>query len=128
MKSAAKVFPPACLILLAFLLAACSGVPSTSGGGGGGGGGTTGPFAISVSVAGLSGTGLVLADNVTDQLKVTSNGTFAFATTITKGATYAVTVLTQPLNPAQFCVTPKGAMGTPNPGVPITFIGTRGEL
>jgi hypothetical protein len=127
MKSAAKIFSPACLILLAFLLAACSGVPSTSGGGGGGGGGgTTGPFTISVSVAGLSGSGLVLADNVTDQLKVTSNGTFAFATTITKGATYAVTVLTQPLNPAQICVIPQGATGTANASVTISVSCTTG--
>lgn len=128
MKSAAKISSPACLILLAFLLAACSGVPSTSGGGGGGGGGTTGPFTISVSVGGLSGSGLVLADNVTDKLTVTSNGTFAFATAIAKGATYAVTVLTQPLNPAQICVIPQGATGTANASVTITVTCTTGAF
>src|SRR5208283_909861 len=95
MKSAAKIFPPACLILLAFLLSACSGAPSTNTGGGGGG--TTGPFTISAAVTGLStGNSVVLADNGTDKLTFTSNTTTAFAVSIADNGAYAVTVLTQP--------------------------------
>ncbi len=61
------------------LLAACSGLPKSSTGGGG-------PYTISVTVSGLTGTGLVLLDNNTDKLTITGNGTFPFATTIAKNA------------------------------------------
>jgi len=95
MKSAAKIFPPACLIMLAFLLTACSGVPPTTPGGGGGG--TSGPFTISAAVTGLStGSSVVLADNGTDKLTFTTNTTTAFAVTIADNGNYAVTVVTQP--------------------------------
>src|SRR5579864_8267132 len=62
-----------------------------------GGGSMTPPvtFTISASVSGLSGA-LVLQDNGGDNLTVTSNGTFAFATKIPNGQPYSVTVLTQP--------------------------------
>jgi Galactose oxidase, central domain len=129
MKSATKLFSPVCLVLFSFLLSACSGAPSASTGGGGGGTtGNNGPYTISVSVAGLSGSGLVLADNVTDKLTVTSNGTFPFATKITKGATYAVTVFSQPLNPAQICVISQGASGTANASVTISVNCTTGAF
>jgi len=94
MKSAAKIFSPAFLVLVAFLLSACSGVPQTSTGGGGG---TTGPFTISATVTGLlTGNSVVLADNTADQLTFNSNTTLPFAVTIANGGNYAVTVLTQP--------------------------------
>jgi hypothetical protein len=106
MKSAAKIFPPACLILLAFLLSACSGAPSTNTGGGGGG--TTGPFTISATVTGLStGSSVVLADNGTDKLTFTTNTTTAFAVTIANNGAYAVTVFTQPTS--QTCAVTSGS-------------------
>ncbi len=96
MKSAAKIFSLASLVLVAFLLAACSGVKPTSGGGGGGGGGT-GPFTISATVTGLTtGQTVVVADNTTDQLTFTTNTTTAFAVTIPAKGTYNVTIVTQP--------------------------------
>ena len=104
-------------LLLSTVLGACSSVPggttiggSGSGGSGSGGGTTGGPFTIGGNVTGLTGTGLVLQDNGGDNLPVTANGSFTFATSIASGKTYLVTVLTQPTNPGQTCtVTPSTA-------------------
>ena len=96
------------LFLTSFVLFACSGLPKSSTGGGGGG-----PFTVGGSVSGLAGTGLVLADNTTDKLTITANGTFTFASTVAKGGSYAVTVQTQPSNPTQTCaVSPSPASGS----------------
>ena len=103
MMPAKKLFALACLTLTAFVLASCSGVP---GGNSGGGGGTGNTFSVSVTVTGLSGSGLVLQDNGADNLAISANGTFTFKTTVT---TYAVTVLTQPSNPAQNCLVTNGS-------------------
>ncbi len=93
---------------VAFVMAACSGVPSTSGGGGGGGGATT--YTVSGTLTGLTGTGLVLVDNGTDTLTVTSGATsFTFKTAVAKGGAYAVTVGTQPTNPGQTCTVTNGS-------------------
>jgi Galactose oxidase, central domain len=105
MIPAKKNFGLACLILTALFLSSCSGVP---GGNSGGGGGTGSTFTISVTVTGLSGTGLVLQDNGKDNLAVSTNGTVTFPIKVTS---YAVTVLTQPSNPAQTC-TVTGGNGT----------------
>jgi hypothetical protein len=47
-----------------------------------------------------------LQDNGKDNLTISANGTFTFKTAVT---TYAVTVLTQPSNPAQNCVVTNGS-------------------
>jgi len=53
---------------------------------------------IGGSVSGLSGgANVVLQDNGGDNLTVSSNGSFTFATQIEAGSTYNVTVLTQPV-------------------------------
>ena len=117
MKSAAKIFLPACLVLLAFLLSACSGpkVASTVGGGG-----TTGPFTISAAVTGLStGNSVVLADNGTDKLTFTTNTTTAFAVSIADNGAYAVTVLTQPTSETCTVVSGTGT-ATANVTVQVT--------
>src|SRR5262245_29999180 len=59
----------------------------------GGGGGAT--YTVGGSVSGLSGT-VVLQDNGGDNLTVTANGTFTFATALAPGAAYNVTVKTNP--------------------------------
>ncbi len=69
-------------------------------------------YTISGTVSGLSGTGLVLQDNGVDNLTIISNGAFTFATAIVTGNNYAVTVLTQPTNPAQTCAVTYGGSGT----------------
>ena len=65
-------------------------------------------FVIGGQITGLAGGSVVLQDNGGDNLTVTANGTFAFATPVASGATYAVTVLTQPSNPTQTCTVSMG--------------------
>ena len=61
-------------------------------------------YLIGGSISGLTGTGLVLQDNGGDNLTVKANAsTFSFATGLKTGAAYAVTVLTQPSHPTQYC-------------------------
>ena len=64
---------------------------------------TTNTYTVGGSTSGLAGTGLVLQDNGGDNLPITGNGTFDFATPVASGAAYAVTVLTQPSAPTQTC-------------------------
>jgi hypothetical protein len=105
MKAASK-FPCAVTLLFASLvLTACSGQPRAASPTGGG----SGPYTIGGTVTGMTGTGLVLQDNGGDNLTITKAGTFTFATTITSGKAYAVTVLTQPSGPAQTCTVTSGS-------------------
>ena len=97
---------PVALALI--LLTACSG-----------GGGPPPKYAVGGAVSGLSGSGLVLLDNGGDDLTIKSNGSFAFATTISSGAAYAVTVKTQPTSPSQVCEVGDGS-GTVGSGAVST--------
>ena len=65
-------------------------------------------FAVSGSVSGLVGRGLVLRNNGTDDLTVSDAGTFTFATRLLSGAAYDVTVGTQPTTPTQSCTVSNG--------------------
>ena len=59
---------------------------------------TTNPppaYSVGGTVSGLTGT-VVLQDNGGDNLPVTANGSFSFATQLASGAAYSVTVQTQP--------------------------------
>jgi 6-phosphogluconolactonase (cycloisomerase 2 family) len=87
-----------CAALL--MLAAC--------GGGGNRGAGTG-YKVGGTVSSLTGSGLVLDDNGGDNLSVSSNGAFSFATALASGATYKVTVLTQPADPVQNCTVTNGS-------------------
>jgi hypothetical protein len=87
--------------LAASLLMICA----CSGGGGGTGGGVIPTYTIGGSVSGLQGTGLVLQDNLGNDLNVGNNGSFVFSTAIAAGSAYSVTVKTQPTNVWQTCAT-----------------------
>lgn len=81
-------------------------------GGGGGGGGSNSPpppttYSIGGNVTGLTGTGLVLQDNGGDNLSVSAAGSFTFATKLASGASYSVTVMTQPSG--QTCTVASGS-------------------
>ncbi len=65
-------------------------------------------FTVGGTVTGVVGTGLVLQDNGGDNFTVTMNGAFTFATPLATGGSYAVTILTQPSNPAQNCIITTG--------------------
>ncbi|MDH4235096.1 MAG: hypothetical protein OEV15_08190, partial [Gallionella sp.] len=85
------------LFLASAFLTACGG------GGGGGSGGATPvatTYTIGGTVTGLTGTGLVLQNNGGDNLSISADGSFTFATPQASG-TYQLTVLTQPSG--QFC-------------------------
>jgi trimeric autotransporter adhesin len=79
--------------------------------GGGSGGGSAPPPAFTVrgAVSGLAGTGLILRDNGGDDRAVAVDGAIEFSTKIANGATYSVTVFTQPTSPAQTCVVTNGS-------------------
>lgn len=64
---------------------------------------TTNTYTIGGNVSGLSGTGLVLQNNGGNNLAIAGNGAFTFTTPVASGATYNVTVLTQPSGPTQTC-------------------------
>lgn len=98
-------------IVVAFAMAACSGQKVTSTGTGGTGTGTGGTYTIGGTVTNLVGSGLVLADNTTDQLTITGTGTVQFTFKIAVSGAYSVTVVTQPSSPAQTC-TVTGGSGT----------------
>jgi len=68
----------------------------------------TDTFAVGGQVSGLAGGTVVLEDNGGDDLTVSANGTFAFPTALASGASYAVTVLTQPSSPSQTCTVSNG--------------------
>ena len=53
-------------------------------------------------------TGLVLQDNGGDDLPIAGDGTFAFATPIASGGSYAVSVTTNPTSPSETCVVTAG--------------------
>lgn len=63
---------------------------------------TTRTYPVGGTVSGLAGSGLVLRLNAQD-LPITQNGAFEFPSLVAEGSTYAVSVRTQPLGPAQTC-------------------------
>src|SRR5512140_975779 len=68
----------------------------------------TNTYPIGGTVAGLTGTGLVLQNNAGDDLPVTAAGAFTFAQPVASGASYAITVKTQPTSPNQLCSVSNG--------------------
>jgi hypothetical protein len=74
----------------------------------GGGGGSTPTYAVSVTVSGLTGSGLVLQNIGGDDLSISADGTFSFATSLADGESYAVSVLTHPSAPTQLCTVSNG--------------------
>lgn len=80
---------------------------------------------LSVTVSGLVGTGMVLANGF-DQLSVTANGTNTFPTRVAELDTYGVVVLQQPTNTdgtRQTCTVQNGTgkVGTTDPaGIAVT--------
>src|SRR6266850_1266252 len=81
-----------CVLAIALLLASCSRAPT---------------YTVGGTVSGLTGTGLVLQNNGGNDLAISANGAFTFLTALKKGASYSVTVLTQPSG--QSCTVTNGA-------------------
>lgn len=70
---------------------------------------TTPTYTIGGTVSGLAGSGLVLQQDGGDNLAISANGNFTFATPLFDGRPYAVTVFAQPANPAQTCAVANAA-------------------
>jgi hypothetical protein len=75
-------------------------------------------YTISVAVTGLTSGTLVVQDNPTDQLTFTTNNTQTFTTKYASGASYAVTVVTQPSG--QTCTLSSNASGTITSNITVT--------
>jgi len=63
----------------------------------------TNQFTVGGTVTGLGGSGLVLRNNGGDDLAISANGSFTFATPLGDGSNYIVTVATQPIGPTRLC-------------------------
>ena len=78
-------------------------------------GGGTDDATIGGTVSGLdSGAGLVLVNNGASNLAVSANGSFVFATELSTGQTYDVTVQTQPVGEACSVTNGSGAVDAVN--------------
>ena len=78
-----------------------------------GGDAGTPTYSVGGSVSGLSGT-VVLQDNGGDNLSLTANGSFTFATQLVSGAAYAVTVKTNPSGQTCTVSSGSGTIGSAN--------------
>ena len=114
--------------LIASTLALAGAFASACGGSGGPGGpgGASPPsaFPIKGTVSGLSGSTVVLTDNVGDNATISSDGPFTLATPIAPGAAYSVIVAAQPATPPQFCTVSNatGTVGFGSPSVAVTCL------
>ena len=81
-------------------------------------------YSVGGTVSGLSGT-VVLQDNGGDNLTVTANGTFTFATKLASGAAYAVTVQTNPAG--QTCTVASGSGTIASANVTNVAVDLHGE-
>ncbi len=108
-----RTFP---LVVLA--LASC-------GGGAHGGSTPAATYRVSATVAGLqAGQSVTILDNGGDGISASANGVFTFTTALATGASYAVTIGTQPA--AQVCsvVNGAGTVGTTNVTVVVVNCAT----
>ena len=78
------------------------------------------PRTIGGTVTGLEGQGLILQLNGGDDLAILGDGGFMFATPLTDGSPYSVTVSSQPSGPDQICLVANGS-GTVN-GADVTNV------
>lgn len=78
----------------------------------------TNAYTVGGTVSGLSGA-VVLQDNGGDDLTINSNGSFIFAMPVAQGASYSVTVFTQPIGQTCSVTNGSGTMG----GVNVTNVG-----
>ncbi len=92
---------------LPLVLGLLTALTACGGGGYGGGGGTT--YTVGGTLSGLTGSGLVLQDNGGDNLALSANGAFTFATKLPAGTAYSVSVLTQPTSPSETCLISNGS-------------------
>jgi hypothetical protein len=100
MKTGPKLQFIALVAIYSFAFAACNnnGAPPAK-------------FTVGGSVVNLAGTagGLVLQDNLQNNLPVNANGSFSFPMAVPSGAPYSITIAAQPSNPPQTCGVTNGS-------------------
>ncbi len=82
---------------------------------------STSNFTVGGTIEKLVGSGLVLQNNLGDDLRIDSGDSFAFPTGVPSGATYNVTIAAQPTGPAQSCTVVANGSGTVGGG-PVTSV------
>jgi large repetitive protein len=82
---------------------------------------STSNFTVGGTIEHLVGSGLVLQNNLGDDLRIDSGNSFAFPTGVPSGATYNVTIAAQPTGPAQSCTVDANGSGTVGGG-PVTSV------
>jgi 6-phosphogluconolactonase (cycloisomerase 2 family) len=70
---------------------------------------STNMYSVRGALSGLAGGSVVLRNNGGDDLTLSADGNFQFATSVASGSAYAVTVQTNPAVPAQTCVVTQGS-------------------
>ena len=80
---------------------------------GGTNGASSGPYSIGGTVSGLSGT-VGLENNGGDPLSISANGTFTFDSPLAQGASYSVTVTTEPSGQVCSVANGSGVVGSGN--------------
>jgi hypothetical protein len=101
------------------LLAACGGGGGYDSGGAGSGGGSG--YTVGGTVSGLTGT-VVLQNNGGDSLSISANGPFTFPTRLGLGASYNVTVSTQPMGKTCTVANGSGSIGDGYTGADVTNV------
>ena len=66
-------------------------------------------YTVGGTITGLIGSGLILQNNLSDNLSISANGSFAFATPLDPGNAYSVSVSTPPNSPTQTCNVSNGS-------------------
>ena len=83
-------------------------------------------YPIGVVLSGLLGSSITIENNGSDKLTLSANGRFAFASLVSSGGTYTVSIVTQPGAPPQYCSLQggSGTVGASSPSVSITCAST----
>jgi hypothetical protein len=86
---------------------------------------TTNTYTVGGTLSGLAGGSVTLRNNGGDDLVLSANGSFSFSTPLQDGASYSVTIQTQPASPDRVCQVSDGAgtVGGANvTGVQVTCV------
>jgi len=93
---------------------------------GGSSGGDSAPtYPVGGTVSGLSGTGLVLQNNGSNDLAIGANGPFEFTTRLPANTPYGVTVSHQPSDPKLNCVVMNSGRSGMTPSAAVTGVAIR---
>ena len=79
-------------------------------------------YPIGVTVAGLTGTGLVVQNNGGDPLSISANGSHQFSVSVDSGSPYDVTVLSQPAGQQCSVVSGAGTVGAAAVNVAVNCV------